>query len=607
MSDPPSPESNAEASDPEVPAPEPSVEPAEGGVLSSPADPVREADTSSGDEAAEAATDVAGEAAGSSEASSASVDSAPSPPEDQPEGLTPSGDEPEASEAPGLGMPLVPLVALLALWAFAFGGGVADMVGHWLAPQSYYGHGPLVPVVVAWMLWRDRATLAQVARAPSYGGLWLLVPALLVTAVGHLEDIKVLQNLSLLLSLYGMAWCLFGRRALLRAWVPALFLIFMVPLPGFVIDRMTFGLKMLAAKLSVLSIHAAGIPAILDGGTIHLAETDVLVDDVCSGLKTMVALIGFSVVFAYLQATRLKAALILVLAVPVSIVANVIRILILCWFAAVGNAAAFEGPLHEATGLLVYVLALVLFLLAQALPLPGDPSKDDDAPEVAAPPPAPPAPVPPERGHWGALFGVAGVGLLLLVLSLLTAAGGATEATQVTARIPATVGPWESTRVLLTEDVYRVLGTRDAMFRRYSRAATTTTVDLYVTYAAGDIFRVAHPPERCFAGGGFTEQARRIVQIQLGDRTLSVNRIVFRRDIETVLVYYWYRLNGKDVAEYTQYRFGSLLRRVQRYDSSGSMIRLSTVIDNRGEAAAQARLDRYVAEALPAALAPIGD
>jgi EpsI family protein len=531
-------------------------------------------------------------------------------------------------------------LTLLGL-ALAHFEGLSDMLGRWLLSNGYYGHGPLVLVGSLWLCWRQRAALRQSNWKPSWAGAPLFGLAFLILFVGLFEDMRFLQNTALLISLAGLALVYLGRsasRLLAPAWV---FSWFMVPMPGAVIELLTFRLKLLAAEISVVLLQITGETAVLRGSTIHFSETSVVVDDVCSGLRTLVTLVALAVFLAILQERRWKAWSMVALSIPIATAANVVRIVILCFLAIAGNEAAFEGPGHEATGLVTYAVALAFLLGIQSFPDDDDDEGGEhhaeagETPAEASPPPAagsathepppgepppgepsadatdPPAPPPPgERTPpTPVLAGVvlaivllgAGTHLWLLAREPLSSSDGAL----ITASIPTQVGPWEGGQDLLDEQVLEVLGTRDAVMRNYQHPDQDGQVGLYVVYASGDIFQVAHPPERCFQGGGFVQRDRSVTTLPGAPDAGRVNRLVFERNKQLVLVYYWYRLNGQAVPTYLDYRLGSFLSRLRRYRSDGAMVRLTTQIGPDGIEPAERRIEAFSDQALEEALAPI--
>jgi exosortase D (VPLPA-CTERM-specific) len=511
------------------------------------------------------------------------------------------------ADAPGGGgrpVPLVPLAAALVLGAVAFRPGVTDMVERWTATDSYYGHGPLIPLVSGWLVWRERAALARIPRGSSALGLAAVAAAVAVLAFSLLEDIHFTQNFALVLAIAGVALTLLGAPLVRATWFALAYLCVAVPLPQMVVANLTFSLKMLAAQLSVAAISAAGFPVVLDGATIHLASTSVTVEDVCSGLRTMVALVALSLIFAYFERSRWKAALTLALAVPIAIVANIVRILILCVFSAYGLRAAHEGPGHEATGLAVFAVALLL--LSGIRSLPGGAPGGEGSGDAPRPSPAPAAPAPPvvHGGPSGARTAALLVLLGLGAAAALALSGGAAaaEKTERTRAIPAAIAGWTGDDIPLSRRTFELLETEDVLMRTFRRGGLAAPVDLYVIHAA-DSRKVAHPPEMCFSGGGYVARESGVAALEVGGRPVPANRMLLARGRSTLLVYYWYRLDGRDTAGYLDHQLEHLLRKLRRERREGSMIRLSTPVGADGIRAAEARLATFAREVMPGVLA----
>lgn len=490
-------------------------------------------------------------------------------------------------------------VVAAALLAVACAPALVDMARRWFEAEGHYGHGPLVVAASAWLAWRARGRLAAAPAGSHPLGLVVVALAAAAIGVGRLEDVAALVNLGLVLALAGLSLTVLGPARTRVLAFPLGFLCLAVPLPPFALDAVTFRLKLVAAWLTVKVVEAAQVPVVAEGGTLNFEGATVTVADACSGLKTVMSLTAMAALFAHLQATRARAALIAGLALPLAVLANAARVLFLCGLVAWAGPEALEGPLHEGSGLVVYAVAMIV-LLALHAPAPAS------HPPVAPPAARPRVTTTPARAAL-ALAPLACAAALSLGLAVAAALAPAPDPDDLaTARMPLSVGAWRGALLPLGEDVLRVLRTRDARMQRHTRAGLAGEVDLYVTHAADDVFRVAHPPARCFEGGGYLEVQRAVAPLPLADRVVQANRLVFQRGDEVVLVYTWYRVDGRDVPSYVDYRLASFLRRLGPYRGGGSMVRLSTIVGEGGLEAADARLRAFGAEALTAALAPLG-
>ncbi|HVY61210.1 MAG TPA: EpsI family protein, partial [Planctomycetota bacterium] len=215
---------------------------------------------------------------------------------------------------------------------------------------------------------------------------------------------------------------------------------------------------------------------------------------------------------------------------------------------------------------------------------------EDDAPAPADGPsletPAP-AHRGPSRLRVAALLGLLALG----GAAALGLEGPPLQKTDRTRSIPAEIGPWRGVDIPVDARSRRILGTDDVLMRSYAAPGQRAPVDLYVVHAA-DSRKVAHPPEICFSGGGFTGEKTDAV-LRAGGRSIPAARLLLTRDDATLLVYYWYRLDGRDTASYLDHQLSMLIRLVRRERREGSMIRLSTPVVGRDVAGAEARVAAF--------------
>ena len=476
--------------------------------------------------------------------------------------------------------------------AFACQEGLSDLWRRWTLSEGYYGHGPLVVLTCAGWIYARRRELPRPPWGSSWVGPGLLLLSLPLLAIGLLERVMLAQNLACYLGGLGLAASLVDRRGLTRLGAPLLFLLFAIPLPTPLLDALTFKLKLFAAKAAAASLAALGEPVLLDGGVLHLSDQSLLVADACSGLKMVISLLALGALLGCLQRTWARGLSVFALSLPLAVLANVTRVLALSAAALYDMPAVLEpGPLHSALGLVIYAGALGALLVVHKL-------------LIASGPEATPRPtLEPGPGLRPAPIAVAG----LLLLTLCGLRLGATQLTPPPRQglpleqvLPLKLPGYRGERVPLSDEVRRVLGTNDVAFTTYRSAPGLPPVDVYVTRSSSDIFRVAHPPERCFTGAGFQEAERGPAELSLAGRAVEVNRVLFEHDEGAVLVYYWYLAGGEHVQDYLHYRLTSFLQRLRRHETQGSMLRLSTPL-RPGEplARAERRLRGFARRGLP--------
>jgi exosortase len=142
---------------------------------------------------------------------------------------------------------------------------------------------------------------------------------------------------------------------------PLAFLLFMVPLPKYSIIYITFWLKLFVASMATEAVYTMGLPVLLRGAFIELPNGLVEIDNACSGLRSLIALLALGVAYAWLlPVSLLRKSVVVLLSIPIAIVANLIRIVVLLWVSYLYSPSgrAFEMT-DFTTGMLVYAIALI--------------------------------------------------------------------------------------------------------------------------------------------------------------------------------------------------------------------------------------------------------
>ena len=248
------------------------------------------------------------------------------------------------------------LVAILFLWAYTpiF----IWMWDRWFARDTYYSHGILVPFVTIYFIWqmRDELKNVPVKRAP-----WSLVffaIGIAIYLVGSTLRIYFPSAVSMLLVLISLILYFYGTKVLRKIAFPIVFLVFMIPLPLYIIVNISFKMKLFAATIAAQLLNFLGMYAVQDGSVIKLRSAFVVVDDVCSGLRSLISLTALGSIFAYIMNAPVYKRLILFLAtIPIAIITNVCRVVLLSTFTEAFGVEFTKGPIHDITGYLVFVLA----------------------------------------------------------------------------------------------------------------------------------------------------------------------------------------------------------------------------------------------------------
>jgi len=165
----------------------------------------------------------------------------------------------------------------------------------------------------------------------------------------------------LLWVLVGIILCFYGSKILRAVLFPVLFLFFMMPLPLVAVVYISFKMKLFATEISRVVLQNMGFAAIREGSIIRMPHASVIVEDVCSGLRSLISLIALASVFAYwMKGSAAKKVFIALSAIPIAIVTNVCRIVFLSFVSEVWGPQYAIGFIHELSGFFVFALAFVM-------------------------------------------------------------------------------------------------------------------------------------------------------------------------------------------------------------------------------------------------------
>lgn len=265
----------------------------------------------------------------------------------------------------------VGIIVLLTAWLY---GPLLLSLGQQWWQDPNYTHGFFVPVFSLFLIWDERAKLAALRIQPSWWGLVILAFALMALVMGTVSSGFFLARLSLLLLVCGVVVFLAGWKHLAAVSFPLAFLILMIP-SSTLVDQITFPLQILASKSATFLLTAVGVPAVREGNIILLPSARLEVAEACSGIRSLFSLITLTIIYGYLSETKTGVRVLLVLiALPVSILANALRIGVTGLVVEYWGLEGAQGTMHLLSGWLIFAGSLLLIFFLHCLSrlcLPG--------------------------------------------------------------------------------------------------------------------------------------------------------------------------------------------------------------------------------------------
>ena len=234
-------------------------------------------------------------------------------------------------------------------------------------------HGPIVLATGVWLFARRWQELMSIRTPGRFAAvLAMVIPSLLVYAFSRAFDFLALEVLAMGGVLLALFYGYFGLEAAKRMWFPIVYLLFVVPIPGWVIDAITGPLKSYVSVSATWLLTHAGYPIVREGVTLYVAQYQLLVEDACAGLNSLISLTAISLFYIYIShnASWRYSAFLMLWIIPVALLANLVRVMILVLITYhFGNAAA-QGFLHSTAGLVMFATALIGIFAVDSLMTP---------------------------------------------------------------------------------------------------------------------------------------------------------------------------------------------------------------------------------------------
>ena len=235
-------------------------------------------------------------------------------------------------------------------------------------PDSYYSHGPIMPLIIGVLLWHRRQQIRTAPKKVFPPALILVIISLVVLVVASKHWMQALMSTAFLMTITGSIWFLWGGKLLRAVALPLGFLFLMAPLPGPVLNDLTSGVQQFSTKGAALLLSGIGLHPVQQGNLIVMENFTLNVDVPCSGFKLLLRLLTFSGAFAALTDMGNRRRLLLfALSIPLAVAVNAVRIALIGVVGeCLGNSAAIT--FHDWSGTISLALCLVvLFFIARGL------------------------------------------------------------------------------------------------------------------------------------------------------------------------------------------------------------------------------------------------
>lgn len=234
--------------------------------------------------------------------------------------------------------------------------------------REYYSHIVLIPFVSIYLVYIKRKEVFAKVNYLFSAGIPVLILGIVLFLGGILWGTSLDKNnyaslicFSIFIFINGSFVLLYGAQAYRSALFPLLFLIFIVPIPTALMDKIIYFLQVGSAGFTNLLFMASGVPFLRDGFVFHLSNLSVEVAKQCSGIRSSMAIFIVAILAGYMFLKSCwKIIFLIICAVVIAMLKNGIRILTLSLLGNYVDPQILASSLHREGGIPFFIVALLL-------------------------------------------------------------------------------------------------------------------------------------------------------------------------------------------------------------------------------------------------------
>lgn len=256
----------------------------------------------------------------------------------------------------------------LILFCLAYYPAFSILFSKW-ADSEEYSHAFLTLPIILYMAYQLKDRMMTSTPTLTSLGLIILFVSSSLYFFSLLTEVHTAIALSMYLTVLGAVIFLFGIHSLRVLFTPLLLLFMLIPFPDQFYIQLTFPLQLKVSQMSAAVVNWVGIPVFRTGNVLTIPEKSFEVIEACSGLRSVITLLTLSVIMGYFMLKRGWSKILLIaISIPVAIFVNLIRVIAIVLMFHFFRIDLYEGTLHTATGLFIFLIALAtLFLFERIL------------------------------------------------------------------------------------------------------------------------------------------------------------------------------------------------------------------------------------------------
>lgn len=497
--------------------------------------------------------------------------------------------------------PVVIAVALIFLYANV----LAKLSFDWWTDENY-SHGLLVPFVIGYIVWLGFDKLKNASQNPltllGFGGI---LAAILLLLAGTLGAELFTQRISFVVMLAAIIVYFFGFQLLKLLVVPFSLLLLAIPIPQIIFNKIAFPLQIFASQMAIWGIRVFEVPSVRNGNVIEILPRGAMqtisleVVEACSGIRSLMTLVTLALVLAYFTREKVaegtpfyrnfnfyQAVILMISAVPIAILTNAARVTSTGILTYYYGKSMVDGFVHELSGWLVYVVALILLavvnFIVKRFYRKNAKTRIEKA-EIR------------QSAIGNPQFYPVLAALLLasLFINWFETRGEAEITRKNLSLVSNNLGDWKQRGgdIKFSPQTESVLRASDYVMREYEKngAIANLYIGYYASQRGGATY---HSPQNCLPGAGWEMKQPQQVEISTKDgKSFTANKFFIENGTKREIMIYWYLGRGRaNASEYTDKIF-TIIDSVVKQRSDGAMIRILIPAGNDEKSATQSALD----------------
>jgi exosortase len=250
---------------------------------------------------------------------------------------------------------------------------VRDLIGFSMT-HDYGSHIVLVVPASAYLIYLKRRLIFSQLQRNFFTSAVLFLAGVTLGCMAHFDSLFRGVSLSveilalILLWISGFILC-YGMPAFRTARFPLLFLLLLVPIPDFLIEKVIFFLQTGSAEVAFWLLKVLNVPVLKEGFILRLPALDLEVAKQCSGIRSSLALLITTLLVGdFVLRSAWRKSLLVLSIVPILILKNGLRIATLAVLTIYVDRRFLYGWLHHSGGIVFYLLGL-LALVPIIIPL----------------------------------------------------------------------------------------------------------------------------------------------------------------------------------------------------------------------------------------------